>query len=260
VRLPGRKFILVPGLEEGLRAELAGEVAEIADGAEPREVQMGSAGLATFAVGPVWLQLAHPEKGYALRKLDLPFGAATVEPDCTLTPWPAPVELRVVLEDGTPVAGAHVTVLDDAEPPGCLLVPEEPSETDGNGILRRRWLRDGLRLRIDREDAVPSWARLGGRAPYEVRLGTAVVEVDVPPYAGCVLDGVAYGGQEGKIVLRGVAKGPHTLVVGAEGRRSVAHRIVLREGETRRIRPALRDVLRVEGVLEGVGEDVEGED
>jgi hypothetical protein len=139
-------------------------------------------------------------------------------------------------------------------------VPEEPSETDGNGILRRRWLRDGLRLRIDREDAVPSWARLGGRAPYEVRLGTAVVEVEVPPYAGCVLDGVAYGGQEGKIVLRGVAKGPHTLVVGAEGRRSVAHRIVLREGETRRIRPALRDVLRVEGVLEGVGEDVEGED
>jgi hypothetical protein len=241
VRLPGRKFIRVPGLEEGLSAGLIGEAAEVTDGPEPHDVQIGSAGLATYAVGEQWLQLAHPEKGYAVVKLDLPFAAATVEPDCTLTPWPAPVELSVLLDDGTPVAGADIHVLDDAEPPGCLATPEEPSETDEHGILRRRWLRDGLHMRITRDDGdcVWSWARLSGEPPYEVRLGSAVVEVDVAGLesAACVIDGFAWSAEGGTIVLRGLEAGPHTLLVGAEGREGVAYRRVLRPGERRRLKP-----------------------
>lgn len=238
VRLPGRKFIRVPGLEDGLKVELFADVAEIADGPAPGEVTRGSAGLATYAVGEQWLQLAHPERGWAVVRIDLPFEAATVAPDCTLTPWPEPVELRVLLDDGTPVADADVQVLDDAEPPGCLDAPDEPSETDGNGILRRRWLRDGLHVRITREDCVWSWATLSGSPPYEVRLGSAVLEVDAGDLESpaCVLDGVAYDRPaEGMIVLRGVAAGEHTLVVGANGRKARAYGIVLREGDTRRI-------------------------
>lgn len=240
VRLPGRKFIRVPGLEDGLRAELVGEDAEIASRAEIGDLQVGSAGLATHAVGEHWLQLTHPERGYAVVKLDLPFEAATVEPDCTLTPWPAPVELRVLLDDGTPVAGAEIEVLDDAAPPGCLApLEEEPSETDSDGILRLRWLRDGLHLRIDREDCMPCWARLRGPPPYEVRVGTAALELDLTGLESPsgVLDGHGWKGKEDTIDFRGLAAGPHTLVVGAKGRQSVAYGLILREGEVRRLKP-----------------------
>jgi hypothetical protein len=227
VRLPGRKLIRVPGLDEGLEAGLVGEEAEIAG-----DLETGPAGLATYAVGEQWLELEHPGRGHAVVKLDLPFEAATVEPDCTLTPWPEPVELRVLLDDGTPVVGAHVTVLDEERD-----FPDEPDETDSTGTLRRRSFRDGLSLRIFREDAVFSWARLSGEPPYEVRLGTAVLTVDCEGLESpaCVLDGFAYESDEGPIVLRGVAAGEHTLVVGAAGREARAYGIVLRRGETRRI-------------------------
>jgi hypothetical protein len=231
-RLPGRKVIRIPGLEEGLRAELVGEDAAIASREEEGEIEVGSAGLATFAVGEQWLELEHPEKGHAVVKLDLPFEAATVEPDCTLTPWPEPAELRVLLDDGTPVAGAYVMALDAERD-----FPDEPNETDSTGTLRSRSFRDGLHLRIHREDSVFSWAKLSGEPPYEVRLGTAVLEVDCEGLESpaCVLDGVAYRAEEAAIVLRGIAAGEHTLVVGANGRKARAYGIVLHQGETRRI-------------------------
>lgn len=69
-------------------------------------------------------------------------------------------------------------ILDDEVPPGRPFL-DESSETDGDGVLRRRWLRDGLHLRFDRAGCVPSWTRLSGMPPYEVRLGSAVIEVDV---------------------------------------------------------------------------------
>jgi hypothetical protein len=213
-------------------------------------VETGSAGLATWSVGERWLELSHPRRGWARVRLDLPFEAATLEPDCTLTPWPEPVELRVVLDDGTPAAGARVTILDrDVAPSRCLALPEEPSEADADaeGIVRLRWLCDGLHLRIDRGDALPSWARLAGDPPYEVRLGTAAIEVVVEGLEspGGVIDGVAWGPEDPPwlprhpITLRGLAEGPHTLIVGAEGRKALAYRLVLRRGETRRIVPVL---------------------
>jgi hypothetical protein len=240
VRLPGRKIIRVPGLEDGLQAELAGEDASIASREEEGDIEVGSAGLATYAVGEQWLQLAHPRRGWGLVKLDLPFEAATIEPDCTLTPWPAPVEMRVARDDGTPVPGAYVRIRDEAEPPGCFLVPDEPSRTDGNGVLRRRWLRDGLHVRIDTEDG-SAWARLRGPPPYEVRLGSAAVELDLQGLespAGA-LDGMLWEADGDSISLRGLSAGPHVLIVGASGRRAAAYGLLLRPGETRRIRPPL---------------------
>jgi len=231
VRLPGRKFILVPGLEEGLRWELCGDTAEVVEGLEPTDIQTRSNGLATYAVGKRQLVLSDAERGRAAVEVDLPIEAATLEPDCTLTPWPEPVELRVRLDDGTPVAGAKVTVLDGES------FLDEPSETDEDGVLRRRFLRDGLHLKVERPGSVPTWAQLAGAPPYEVRLGTAAIEVDVAGLesASSVLDGLAIGAEDGVIALRGLAAGPHTLVLAAEGRRGIAYGLVLRVGETRRI-------------------------
>ena len=44
---------------------------------------------------------------------------------------------------------------------------------------------------------------------------------------------------DGRLVVRGVPAGLHAFIVGAPGRESLAYRLVLREGETRRTRPLL---------------------
>jgi len=41
--------------------------------------------------------------------------------------------------------------------------------------------------------------------------------------------------ETGKIDIRGVADGPHALIVGARGHRGEVRRIVLRNGETRKL-------------------------
>jgi len=232
VRLPGIKFIPVPGGDEGVEAELLS--------AEARPV---GSGLATFAAGEQWLRLTHPQRGWALVPLTLPWEAAEVQlRDVAWQPWPDVVELRVLDPDGRPAGGIAVTGLDLPTDPAWPWPGEERTETDEEGIFRARWLRDGTYVRIVAPDAVPLRTQLAGRPPYEIRLGSATVEVDLSEFTdgACLLDGWPVAADhEGRVTLRGVTAGEHVLVAGANGRRCLAHLLVLREGETRRLKPRL---------------------
>jgi hypothetical protein len=210
ILLPGRKEIRVSGLSGRYEvSRLHGE-------------------LDTYAVGTRWVAVDHDELGHTMARLELPFEAATVDvTDLAFEPWKPQAELRVVDAEGRPVPDAEVHVLDGGDD------FERYEEEFG----------PGTHLRVAAPGCLPLWTTLSGAPPYEIRLGGAAVEVDLKGFEGarCLFDTVAWlePSDDGCLLLKGIPAGPHVLVVGAPGRTSLVFRLVLREGETRRIRPEL---------------------
>ena len=136
---------------------------------------------------------------------------------------------------------------DDLSPPGYDWSETEDQATDADGFYRSALLRDGAWVRVPHFDPQgvgrPRWVQLEGAGPYEVRLGSASIEVDLNGYeeAAVLLGGWTtepYG--SGPIVLENLDAGPYTLLIGATGHVTQIHRIILKHGEHRTIVPRLR--------------------
>jgi hypothetical protein len=185
------------------------------------------------------------ENRLARHELDLPFEESELVVDDLVFEKREERTLRVLDERGLP---AEVQVEIYGEPSPWWWPDDYDSGTVEDGFFRSTSLRDGASIRISAPNApfdlVPLWTTLRGDGPYEVRLDSATIEVDVHGLedACLVLDGIAFGdqGDDDRFVLRGVKAGPHDLVVGAHGRIGKAYRLILRDGETRRLAPDLR--------------------
>jgi hypothetical protein len=105
----------------------------------------------------------------------------------------------------------------------------------------------GARVRIKREGHATNYRVLEGPGPYVLYPGDATIELALGDLDGavCWVDGEGFRadrrvGGPGALVIRGLDAGPHTLLVGAPGRRPKAIRVVLAPAETRRITVALK--------------------
>jgi hypothetical protein len=181
----------------------------------------------------------------ARRELDLPIEETELDIDDLLFEERKERTLRVLDARGRP-ARVSVEVCDELS---LWYSPEFANTgTDAQGYFRWKSLREGASIRISApyapSDLVPLCTTLRGEGPFEVRLGSATIEVDVRGLedASLVLDGSAFcdPGDDDRFVLRGVTAGPHDLLVGAHGRIGKAYRLVLKDGETRRLAPDLR--------------------
>jgi hypothetical protein len=233
IRVPGLKRIRIGADEAYL--EYAGY--EYANGV-----------LETYAVGRQHLVVIHEGRGRAERELDLTFDEAERDLELDDLGFVKREEkektLRVVDAQSRPVA-AWVDL--PLAPPPWSEDESDAGPTDAEGYFRSTALRDDVPIRIrpvGTADFVPLATTLHGDGPYEVRLGSATIVVEARGLedASVVLDGEAwrYPDDDGRFVLRGVTEGPHDLLVGAQGRIGKAYRLVLKEGETRRLAPDLR--------------------
>jgi len=254
VRLPGLKRLVFPGLDAGSQAFLmyAEDAAVDVPASDSTE---DSVSLATYAVGDYRVVVMHERRGYAIVPVRLPWSLA--DPiairDLKFVPWPPARELRVVGPDGEPIGGACVEVIEDptSPPPYDWTNWSGPDTTDEDGVIRNPHFRDGAHVRVDVYGGLlPTWDRLRGEPPYVVKLGGATLELDLRthPDAVVVFDGRAWLKPEddGMLVLRGIRAGTHHLLVGEDGQATLAYQLVLREGETRQLRPGLKPL--AEGV------------
>ncbi|MFQ5844402.1 MAG: hypothetical protein ACE5JG_05360, partial [Planctomycetota bacterium] len=182
------------------------------------------------------------EEGSARLTVEVPDGpGAVVVIDEVRFQDHAEERIRVLAPDGSEVA-ANLDVRDPAVlPPGSG--DEAPDGDDPGGAVL---------VRVEDQEAgaefVPSYRRLEGPGPYEVRLGSAGVTLRVRGEDGPVEDAKLYvdgslfdpGDDEGATFrLRGFQPGPHLLIVGAAGCVGRVMRLVLAENETRRLEVTL---------------------
>jgi len=238
VRLPDRKILAVPRPGEAhvwLHAAI-----------EPDDTELDRAAgtLVTRQTGEVAVTVTDDEEVRVLY-YDLPFEApaapiATTRVECHRAP--APRELRVQYANGAPVVGAKVGVWEESLDPVWRDYVSFPQEKTGPlGRVRMPWFRDGATVFVGPEDydVIGRTVVLRGDGPYVVTLGdcalTIVLSRDDFEKPTLYLDGKIWRFHDGVISLRGLDPGPHTLIIGAKGRRHFVHRIVLKPREHREI-------------------------
>lgn len=201
--------------------------------------------LSTRATGEVAV-VVEAEGEVRILRFDLPFEA----PPNVIAPKrverhrvPEERELVVVRSNGSPVAEAKVVVAKESlDPVWRERSTSRDTETGPRGRARLPWFRDGASVVVvaPGPDLVAKRVVLEGDGPYSVQWGDCSVTVVVSdadleaPRLYC--DGQLHEAfDEGVISLRGLDPGPHTLIIGAEGRRHFVHRIVLKPREHREI-------------------------
>jgi len=238
VRLPDRKILAVPRPGEAqvwLHAAI-----------EPDDTQLDRAAgtLVTRQTGEVAVTVTD-ESEVRVLYYDLPFKAPAEPIAATRVERhtvPAPRELRVQYANGAPVAEAKVRVWEESLDPVWRDNVGWPQEKTGpRGRVRMPWFRDGATvfIGIEDDDVMGRTVVLRGDGPYVVTLGdcalTVVLSREEFESPTLYLDGEIWWFHDGVISLRGLDPGPHTLIVGAKGRRHYVHRIVLKPREHREI-------------------------
>lgn len=239
IRLPpgGRTWVVPPDDDEGLgfheRRDLRGLAVE---------VPSAPGGRRTLEPGDL--------RGPPVRrlKITLPEGLALPEPIVAI--W-TPSLLRPDLphpawvhERAEPDEQGRLTVLSRALRDGSLVTLElesAPSVRPADPHASRS--EDPLASRDERW--LPARLTCTGDGPYELRVprGELAIELGAPPDArlACLLDGdllnlgAAAAGHTLQRRIRGVAAGPHVLVVAAQGCESQLTRFTLAEGEAKRL-------------------------
>jgi hypothetical protein len=138
----------------------------------------------------------------------------------------ADTPVRLLLPDGSPAVEAEVI---DAE---------GQSLADKDGIALVSAARDGTRVILKQQNSnlISQRITLRGDGPYVLQWGTCTLRFAIPDVAMPLvwLDGAVRDLDE-DLVLIGLSEGPHTLIIGAPGRKHYVMRIVLKPGETRTI-------------------------
>lgn len=224
--------------------------------------------LRTPLLGPVTVSFRHEEYGEGSLVADVNASEVDVGPGA----FPAPGFVAVVGPDGRPAGPFHLETYDET-----WGMQGDGSE-EGPGVVYGWQYQPGTSVRLSREEHATNNRVLKGTGPYVLRLGGASLEINAgdAPWPVCWVDGEGFGehqpwqdrgapagsesdpeaeievhaGREvqddsadpadgGPILIRGLDPGPHIVLVGALGRRGKVLRVVLREGETRRIDLAL---------------------
>ncbi len=121
--------------------------------------------------------------------------------------------------------------------------------TDDNGQVSSPLLRAGAWLAVTSTEP-KIYRHLEGSGPWTVRLGDATIELEVHGRYGILttahlmVDGERfsrvgddeYDRRTARYEVKTLSEGPHVLLITAPGHRGEAHRVVLKAGETRRIR------------------------
>ena len=136
------------------------------------------------------------------------------------------VEFRLLLPDGSPALEAEVITADGQ------------SFAHEGGIAWASDVRSGSRVILKKQNSnlVSHRITLKGDGPYTLRWGRCTLRFAIPDVARPLvwLDGAVRDLDE-ELVLEGLREGPHTLIIGAPGRKHYVMRIVLKPGETRTI-------------------------
>jgi len=224
VRMPGEKYLVVDGLDVDSRYEVYGS---IRDATLPEENR-----IRTRATGRIVVEVE--ESDVRIRRFEYELGEEAsdlVMPVRVRTfPLPPARRLRVLGPGGEPVAYAYATVYDDAVAPPWRRGVGEWYECDEDGTCESPWFRDGTPVLVRDDDLVELRTVLRGDGPYEIRWGSASIRIDGPG-PPVWLD----GRMARRPLLRGLRPGPHELIVGRPDGSHVAMRIVLQEGEERRV-------------------------
>jgi hypothetical protein len=147
---------------------------------------------------------------------------------------------RAVTADGTPVPVYAVTNVD-----GLAVDRWAGGETDESRFAMDVGKRP-VRALVTAEGWYPMPVMVGLETPETIRFpaGRLTFRVrdreDRPLESHACLDGRWHWIPAGKLVIRGVPDGPHTLIIGARGHIGEVRRIVIREGEAREIDARLR--------------------
>lgn len=172
-------------------------------------------------------------------------------------------ELTLLDADGTPLSDLRVdiTAIEPAAKDEPFL--QHIGKSDEAGVVRSHVLRTGayVAFELDDDDGRREIVRsLEGPGPWTIRMGSGRIELEVHGPWGLLMDSsvlfdgelrspiytdaeetreghrLAIGQAPARYVLDRLDAGPHTLIVTAPGHRGEARRIILKEGETRRIR------------------------
>lgn len=172
-------------------------------------------------------QHEHLGEGELLVNVDRP------EVDVGPEAFSRPGLVSVLDSDGTPPGDVHVEVVQG-------LGGWWPYTIEPTSMLTGWEFQPGTCVRLVREDHATNYRVLKGKSPFVLRLGSGTLDLRLA--AGrpvCWVDGQGFRGisreDDHRLVIRGLDAGPHTLVVGAPGRKGKVLRVVFNEGETRRI-------------------------
>jgi hypothetical protein len=185
-------------------------------------------GLATHASGDVVLVVEHEKLGAQEVVVRLPEQpGATIRVAATAL-RPAE-ELLVSRPDGSRLTTGAVTADGHAISMG----------EDGRAIS---WhLTPGAHVMVRAPGLVPLRRTLVGHGPHHLSWGrsTLAIRLKKPMDFIAYLDGILFEGKEGRLQLRGIDAGPHTVIVSARSHQGRAMRLILEPGQARSVDVAL---------------------
>lgn len=207
---------------------------------------------------PRWIYVRPRDPAWLARYVALPAIEALVKDEAQRTIRVEPRgtrRLTIVRADGSPSRVVKVTVSFGARSFDGF--PADPTDwsadEDPEGLLR-----PGATVRVEAMDVdAPIVATLEGSGPWTVTIPSGSITVRVSPDGGedledvtALFDGAPQspsgatekdGGVATEVVpIRGVAAGPHDLVVSSPGRRSRLFHVILKDGEARTLTARLR--------------------